>query len=307
MGVPCFEVAVPRSILKRISKLTSENDPIIRELAIHERTLELKRKSLAILGTNDEDYIKSTKFLEKPRDELYSKIDGKPLVEFIQNPSGQLWMTGRSSIVSGKNFRQMVKLRIGRLPTLENCNRGRDVDKKCRKCGRVNETLQHITQGCHYTHFTRMSRHDSIVMLIQNKSIELGYEVLCEPVFEISDRKLKPDLVIVTNEVINVIDVSIVSENMKFRHSEEPATLEGAWNFKRAYYEKEVLSTKLKNTFGKESVWYGAIIISTRGIWCAKNDETLKQLKIPTSTKELLVVRCMERTIKIWNHFMKET
>lgn len=62
---------------------------------------------------------------------LYESIDGRQPSEFQGNADGQTWMNGRTSIISGKTYREFLKLRIGRLPTLANCNRGQDVNKKC--------------------------------------------------------------------------------------------------------------------------------------------------------------------------------
>ena len=102
---------------------------------------------------------------------------------------------GTTTIASDRNFRNLLKLRIGRrLATLENCNRGREVDKKCYKCFRVNETIQHVIQSCHYTHFTSMARHDSIVDFIKDRSTAAGFTVFSEPHFDLGSEKLKPDL-----------------------------------------------------------------------------------------------------------------
>ena len=56
--------------------------------------------------------------------------------------------------------------------------------------------------------------------------------------------------------------------------------------------------------FGEKEIFYGTIIISLRGIWCARNDTTFEKLGIPETTRDLFVVRCMEKTIKIHRNFM---
>ena len=95
------------------------------------------------------------------RANLYQKIDGRPLCEFKENPKGQLWLSGHTRIVNGRAFKNLVKLCIGKLATMENATRGRDIEKKCRHCLRVNESMQHVIQHCHFTHFARMQSHDA--------------------------------------------------------------------------------------------------------------------------------------------------
>ena len=130
----------------------------------------------------------------------------------------------RSNIVSGKFFRNLVKLRIGRLATLENCNRGREVNKKCRKCMRVNETIHHVIQGCH---FTRILRHNSIVHYLEKNCVDRGLVITKEAKIDIGSEKLKPDLIIVKGDTIHVIDVTTsVTANMRFPHLNGPSTLE---------------------------------------------------------------------------------
>ena len=94
---------------------------------------------------------------------------------------------------------------------------------------------------------------------------------------------------------------------MRFQHSNFPSTLQGAWKFKVDYYKSDEMDGKLHEAYGNKEIFYGAIIISLRGLWCSSNDETLEKLNISKGIKELLVVRCMERTVKTWKHFMKST
>ena len=175
------------------------------------------------------------------------------------------------------------------LATLENCNRGREVDKKCRKCFRVNETMQHVIQSCHYTHFSRMARHDSIADFIKERSTKAGLTVVSEPHFDLGTEKLKPDLVIIKDNEILVIDVSIITKHMRFRHLTEPSTLDGFWNHKVNIYRKDKLIERLRELYHINDIWFGAIIISLRGICCSKNDITLQKCIIPLSSRDTLV------------------
>ena len=304
LGIPCLLFTIPRSILRRMSKMETSNDPVIIEMVKTERFKVLENKCLFLLGkeSREEGLKEANRDIFKRY--LYDTIDGKPLATFEKNRKGQLWLSGTTSIVSGRNYRQLVKLRIGRLPTLENCNRGREADKKCRRCKRVNETLQHVIQNCPFSHFQRIMRHNSIADLLKQKAEERGHQVLTEPQFRVDNRNLKPDLVIITPDEVAVVDVSIVTEGMMFQHLAETRTLDGAWNFKADYYS--CLEDSIRERFNKP-VWFGALILSVRGVWCSKNDDTLRKLNIIWTNRELFTVRSMEQSVKIWRYFMHAT
>ena len=287
--------------------MESSNDTAVKALLSFHTITSLQRTCVTILGCDSIVEALSFNKYEHHCKELYSTIDGKPLTETKKNSKGQLWNSGTTSIVSGRNFKNLLKLRIGRLATLENSNRGREVDKKCRKCFRVNETMQHVIQSCHYTHFSRIARHDSIADFIKDHSTKAGLTVVSEPHFDLGTEKLKPVLVIIKDDEILVIHVSIVTEHMRFRQLTEPATLDGFRNQKVNIYRKDKLIDRLRKLYHINEIWFGTLIISLRGIWCSKNNITLQKCIIPLSARDTLMARCMERTVNLWNHFMRET
>ena len=126
----------------------------------------------------------------------------------------------------------------------------------------MNESLNHILQNCHYTHFQRIRRHNSIVDFIKKKCVTNNYLVLEEPIFDVGDKKLKPDLVIIKPTEIIIIDVSIVTANMRFQHMQEPGTLNNIWEYKARYYNNEQLNASLTERFGPAEIWNGSVIIS---------------------------------------------
>lgn len=119
-------------------------------------------KCLQILNENDIQQALAPGNEDRFKIKLYETVDGKPLREFTSNLKGQHWISGHPELFSGKSYRELVKLRIGRLPTLENSNRGRDVEKQCRKCTRVKETLSHVIKKCPFTHFNRIIHHNKV-------------------------------------------------------------------------------------------------------------------------------------------------
>ena len=88
---------------------------------------------------------------------------------------------------------------------------------------RVNETIHHVIQGCH---FTRILRHNSNVDYLEKDCVDRGLVVTKEAKIDIGSEKLKPDLIIVKDDTIHVIDVTSVTANMRFPHLNGPSTLE---------------------------------------------------------------------------------
>ena len=222
LGIPFLEKAIPKSMIKRASKFRDSNDPTTGTTSFQ----NLLCLCCTILNVTSIEAGLSLDIHKQLRSDLYRTIDGSALSEFRTNSSGQIWLNGITNIVSGKFFRNLVKLRIGRLATLENCNRGREVNKKCRKCMRVNETIHHVIQECHFTHFTRILRHNSIVDYLEKDCVDRGLVITKEAKIDIGSEKLKPDLIIVKDDTIHVIDVTSVTANMRFQHLNGPSTLE---------------------------------------------------------------------------------
>ena len=167
---------------------------------------------------------------------------------------------------NGQNIQEPSQLRIGLLATKENCNRVRDVEKSCRHYHRVNESLQHLVQHCHFSHFPRMQRYDAVCRLLQQDAERKGHLVLWEPVITTRTGRLKPDIIIVTREKICVVDISIVTEHMKFGHMRGESKLSDISNFKSQYYNREELKDHLKDIYHLDQFYFGVIIISLRGM-----------------------------------------
>ena len=298
LGVPIFEQTIPRLTLRRIDKLQQSSDPVVAQLLTTSTMQKLWQQSVAILQYQRiEDAVRHN-ICDAQRLRLVSTIDDKPLAECRKNPGGQLWLTGKTNIISGRTFIHLVKLRIGRLEKTENCNRGRDMDKKCRHCHRVNESLVHILQCCHVTHFPRMARHDAIARIIYDKCMSSGF---------FSGKKLKPDLVIIKPDATLVIDVSVVTAGMRFRHMAVEVSLSATWEYKAKYYRDDELIEQLRQQFRCPEVWFNAVILSARGLWCRRNDETLEKCEIPKNVANTIVIRSMEHSVKIWQTLMRIT
>lgn len=82
----------------------------------------------------------------------------------------------------------------------------------CRRGCDAPETLNHIVQQCYSTHYHRIKRHNSLVQYLNRVLTSRNFTVHTEPTFIVNRVKLKPDLVIYSEERVIVIDVQIVND-----------------------------------------------------------------------------------------------
>ena len=82
------------------------------------------------------------------------------------------------------------------------------------------ESLNHILQGCALTHGPRVKRHDSVVARVERALRRPGVEVLREPTIPHGSSFLKPDLLLVGEEEVVVLDIAIASDG-HMRHAAE--------------------------------------------------------------------------------------
>ena len=309
LGIMPLAEHVPCAILNRSTNFNESSDPLINTLFNLPRTQRLIAKCYKMLKLDSSVEPKSVKHHIEKRitEELWTTTDGCPLSEFKNNTLGQQWMFGNTNI-TGRSFRNLVKLRIGRLATKESCSRGRsEVDKKCRHCDRVNETQTHILQNCHFTHFQRMKRHDSVCTWVQDECLKQGKDVLWEQKMTISDNlKIKPDLIVKSASKLLIVDVSIVAKNQRMR-SRNTSSLSHWYDEKVKKYETKEVKAKVSSIFGNLPVESHAIIISERGIWFRKNAITLDALEISRTKQNIPIIRSMEQSIRIYNLFMRAT
>ena len=71
------------------------------------------------------------------------------------------------------------------------------------------------------------------------------------------------------------------------------------WNQKVSKYGRGDLKHEVRKMLGEMEVKVGAVVLSERGKWCSKNDETMKLLGLRSSLRDILVVRNMEASIRI--------
>lgn len=130
---------------------------------------------------------------------------------------GRCWIKGGlpgqvigdgTRLLSARDFVHIAQTRINALYSRSRTMRRRHgVSRQCRAgCGSI-ETTNHISQVCNSTKQFRIDRHDCIVSHLEARFLELGYHVEREPIIDIGQQTLKPDLVGHCGKTIIVCDI----------------------------------------------------------------------------------------------------
>ena len=313
LGITSLAKAVPVSIINRMSKFESSPDPVTFELSQAPRMRKLLHNCFRMLGLDPTPDVKSLKDLiaRNMRESLYETVDGSQLREFLTNPGQQDWLSSCNRLLSPGKFRNLVKLRIGRLATRENMSRGRpEKNKKCRWCQNgsngVNETQTHILQACYSTHGERILRHNKICQWVNEWCEKLGYLTTWEPRLELATGRLKPDLIIEMPDKTIIHDVTIPTENQIYGRFGR-RDIHFAYKRKIDLYGTQEVADHVRPLYGGKPVHTSALVIGERGTWCSKNDAALKELGIPKRDWNIAVVRSMEYSLNIYKRFMNRT
>ncbi|CAN7998354.1 unnamed protein product [Ixodes hexagonus] len=130
-----------------------------------ERACQFKRE---YLSPNDA----CLRFWER---QLHSSVDRACLGDSRNAPFAQQGVSEGTHLLTGRSFIDSVKLRINAMPTRLRTKRGREANIKCRAGCDTVETLGHVLQRCHRTHFVRTKRHDNIVAYLSKQLLAKGW------------------------------------------------------------------------------------------------------------------------------------
>lgn len=198
---------------------------------------------------------------------LYESVDGAGLRDAGKCKQAHRWLREPSKLLSGRDFVNLVRLRINALPTRSRTSRGRpEKERQCRAgCG-VPETVNHIVQTCHRTHVCRMERHNAVVAYAKRSLHNRGYSVVEEPRLETSAGMRKPDIVANMGHTTIIFDAQVVTDGRN---------IEEAHATKIRKYSTEELKTRARERFGGSEVHVLAATLNWRGIW---SENSLKDL-----------------------------
>jgi hypothetical protein len=303
LGIPKMETLATSTMLKQGITLLNSLDPAAHAL-LNETKLEQRLQNLAkamrltwpILNFRVIDsYKKSQKTNElKQWSQLQSK--GKGVTSFSDDRHGNAWLYN-PSLLRPSRFLTALRLRGGMTSDKVTMNKVvSQSNVKCRKCKTCNETLAHILGQCIYTKVQRIRRHDEIRDFISKKLVKMKeISIIEETLIPTPTGNLKPDLVVVSQGRVHVVDVTV-------RHEDAGYLDEGH----RSKVEKytpllDILADQLKVERGRVL----PIVVGTRGCIPKDTVESMREININDRgsyiTASLLALR---HSIEIYHSFM---
>lgn len=202
---------------------------------------------------------------------------GQGVSWFRNNPLGNHWLLNTTALKPGQ-FIDALKLRTNTFGTRTAINRAaRNNITICRRCNLKPETLGHVIGECTAGQRARIERHNWIVGRIEEDCKRRGLVVAREQQFIVDGERLKPDLVIKSQDRTFVADVTLPYEN--------GLSLSAAALSKATKYQPLLPSVQME--FGTTSGEVIPVVIGARGALPQATVTALKKIGI-TERRTLL-------------------
>ncbi|QQP40635.1 Uncharacterized protein FKW44_014747 [Caligus rogercresseyi] len=218
-GLALNELEVRRKLFhnKRMSSLRDSKDPIIR--AIIAQDPKYVRPQQAIIGGllyRDSD--KAETLYAKA---LWAKTDTCGLASTAQGHRNFMFLTDRGQKHNDATFCAAVQIMAG--APLTKAKRARFTQlpnrNKCESCGDRIKNLQHILQVCPRVRGARIKRHDQVQALLEVSLKAKNKKFHKDNIIPMGGTVRKPDLVIIDEKKISVVDPTIVSDTLSLQES----------------------------------------------------------------------------------------
>lgn len=263
LGIQCLRWVAP---LLRSRRLSSIN---IGDGANTQIELEINKakRRLSCDGINFNSFKNITDYY---LNKLKASVDGFGLREAWKVPQAHSWVGEPSRFLTGRDYINLIHLRINALPSKSRTTRGRQrLDRECRAgCG-VPETTNHIVQGCHRTHAARLKRHNAVAAYITRGLITRGYTVEEEPNIRTESGLYKPDLVVSKDQRAIVIDALVSTDGVE---------LDQAHLGKVRKYNRAEIVENVRRKFNANEVIVTSATLNWRGIWSKMSSAHLLSL-----------------------------
>jgi hypothetical protein len=294
LGVPSMTLLVPSSLIRRLSKLDRSSDPIVSSLmslGFLPKLLEKCQSILTRFGPLDP----TSSYSHSWGKLWHTTTDGRPTSDFSTHSFGQSWLLAPAPYLTGREFCELTKLRLGRLETRVTSSRGRPTVKSCRFCNALSESVNHISQSCYATHGLRIRRHNKLLSKLTSilKPCR-DLQLFVEPRIITPQALFKPDLIIVSSDSILVVDMIVTGDG--------PGALKRAADAKILKYDTSEFNNHLRSLHGAKKVTHMPFVMSCRGCYWTPNDRILDLAKAKSRRSEF-VHASMSWTIKIWKFF----
>jgi hypothetical protein len=304
LGIPKLEVLATSTALKQSITLLNSLDPVAHAL-LRETKLEQRMQSLAkamrlqwpIMTFKPIDAYKRRMKSEELKTWSQLKTKGRGVTAFIDDRYGNAWLYN-PNLLKPSRFLTGLRLRGGMTSDKVTMNKVvPQTTVKCRKCRTCNETLAHILGQCVYSKAQRIRRHDEIRDFVSKKlsSMKGGIKIIEEALIPTPTGNLKPDLVVVNQGRVHVVDVTV-------RH-EDTGYLDEGYRSKVEKYAPllEILAGQLSVERGRVL----PIVVGTRGSLPKTTLDSLREININDRGSYITIsLLALRHSIEIYHTFM---
>jgi hypothetical protein len=304
LGIPKLEVLNTGTTLKQGLTLLNNLDPAVAALL---RATQLEKKLEKLAKNNDIPWpitrfeqIDNFKKQSKSRELLeWHKLPckGKSVPSFTDDRFGNAWLYD-PALIKPNRFNVALRMRSGTTADRVTLNTSApQATVKCRRCSAPTESLPHILGQCIATKPQRMRRHNDIRDFITNQVVEAdkNIKVMVETSFVTPNGTLKPDLVVVDDEKVFIVDATV-------RH-EVPGYLQEGYNEKLRKYTP--LLPILMQQFNCSSGKVLPVVVGTRGAIPKSTIASLEELRIKKPGKLITIaLTALRSSTEIYLEFL---
>ena len=127
---------------------------------------------------------------------------------------------------------------------------------------------------------------------------KIGYGVHREPAIPTPAGIQKPDLVLVRDYDLTILDVTIVADN---------ADLEKAHHDKQVYYDVPAITEWAQSCYEPRHIAFEALAMNWRGLLASRSAAALRRLGLSARFLSLASAVALQRGTWIVNHFRRST
>jgi hypothetical protein len=219
---------------------------------------------------------------------------------FADDRSGNAWLYN-PNLLKPSRFLTALKLRGGMTSDKVTMNKVvPQTNVKCRKCRACNKTLAHILGQCVYTKVRRIRRRDEIRDFVSKKlaTMKENVQIIEEALKPTKTGNLKPDLVVVNQGKVQVVDVTVCQEDTGY--------LEEGHRSKLVKYTPllDILACLMNLERGR----FLPIVVGTRGSMPSTTNHSMREIIInDRGSYTNISLLALRPSIEIYHNFKDST
>ncbi|KAF6216746.1 hypothetical protein GE061_001095 [Apolygus lucorum] len=262
------------------------------------REARVRRARCALFGVQDETpEVTRVERSRKRAEKWHGTADGRHMRTARKVTESTAWVKADDGKVPRWRTLAAIKTQCNGIPTRARMTRGRNGVTSCRNGCSARETANHIIQMCPVTRRARCRRHNCVCTLFSGYAQRKGWTVMAETIINLDGSRLKPDLIIVRNDVAYIIDVAITC-------NEDTYPMGRVFNNKMDKYGATTVKEVIMELTGMQRVEMVPAILTWRGLWLEKSAKMLKRL-VPSFILEWASRRTVDGSGYIWAAYMR--